>query len=87
MLANRSFTSLCVTTQVIIFVKSVARCQELDKLLHACNFPSICIHARMEMEERLRRYQSFKNFDKRIMVATDLFGRGIDIEKVNMVIN
>ena len=33
------------------------------------------------------RYKSFKDFDKRIMVATDLFGRGIDIEKVNIVIN
>ena len=73
--------------QVVIFVKSVRRCQELDKLLQECNFPSICIHSRMEMEDRLKRYQSFKNFDKRIMVATDLFGRGIDVEKVNIVIN
>ena len=73
--------------QVVIFVKSVRRCQELDKLLQECNFPSICIHSRMEMTDRLKRYKSFKDFDKRIMVATDLFGRGIDIEKVNIVIN
>lgn len=73
--------------QVVIFVKSVRRCSELDKLLQECNFPSICIHAGLKMDERLRRYQSFKEFDKRIMVATDLFGRGIDIEKVNIVIN
>ena len=31
---------------------------------------------------RLERYQQFKNFEKRILVATDLFGRGMDIEKV-----
>lgn len=31
--------------------------------------------------------QQFKNFEKRILVATDLFGRGIDIERVNIVIN
>lgn len=36
---------------------------------------------------RIARYQQFKNFEKRIMVATDLFGRGIDIERVNIVIN
>merc|ERR1712054_510659 len=41
----------------------------------------------MPQEERIRRYKAFKNGDKRIMVATDLFGRGIDIEKVNIVIN
>jgi len=73
--------------QVVIFVKSVRRCTELDKLLQECNFPSICIHSRMSMQERLDRFKSFKDFDKRIMVATDLFGRGIDIEKVNIVIN
>lgn len=29
----------------------------------------------------------FKDFKKRIMVATDVFGRGIDIERVNIVVN
>ncbi|KAF7456756.1 DEAD (Asp-Glu-Ala-Asp) box polypeptide DDX39 [Cryptosporidium felis] len=73
--------------QVIIFVKSVSRAQALHKLLTECSFPSICIHAGLNQQERISRYQQFKNFEKRIMVATDLFGRGIDIERVNIVIN
>lgn len=32
-------------------------------------------------------YAAFKDFSKRILVSTDLFGRGIDIERVNIVIN
>jgi ATP-dependent RNA helicase UAP56/SUB2 len=40
-------------------------------LLQECNFPSIFIHSRLDMKERLDRYKSFKDFDKRIMVATD----------------
>jgi len=36
---------------------------------------------------RLAKYQEFKNFNKRILVTTDLFGRGMDIEQVNIVIN
>jgi len=32
-------------------------------------------------------YNNFKEGKKRIMVSTDLFGRGIDIEKINIVIN
>lgn len=36
---------------------------------------------------RLAKYQAFKNFSKRILVATDLFGRGMDIERVNIVFN
>lgn len=32
-------------------------------------------------------YKEFKEGQKRILVATDLVGRGIDIERVNIVIN
>ncbi|TRM62864.1 P-loop containing nucleoside triphosphate hydrolase protein [Schizophyllum amplum] len=73
--------------QVVIFVKSVARAIELDKLLVSCNFPSISIHSGLQQDERINRYQAFKNFEKRILVATDIFGRGIDVERVNIVIN
>ncbi|XP_022731367.1 DEAD-box ATP-dependent RNA helicase 56-like isoform X2 [Durio zibethinus] len=73
--------------QVVIFVKSVNRAAELNKLLVECNFPSICIHSGMSQEERLTRYKGFKEGHKRILVATDLVGRGIDIERVNIVIN
>eukprot|EP01006_Ploeotia_vitrea_P026602 TRINITY_DN59567_c0_g1_i1.p1 TRINITY_DN59567_c0_g1~~TRINITY_DN59567_c0_g1_i1.p1 ORF type:complete len:417 (-),score=14.52 TRINITY_DN59567_c0_g1_i1:102-1352(-) len=73
--------------QVVIFVAKVNRAKELNKLLEDCNFPSICIHGAMKQEERIAKYKSFKDFEKRILVTTDLFGRGIDIEKVNIVIN
>ena len=73
--------------QVVIFVKSVARCIELNKLLIECNFPCMCIHAKLSQDERLKRYKEFKEGQKRILVATDLVGRGIDIERVNIVIN
>mmetsp|Transcript_15750 Transcript_15750/g.32348 ORF Transcript_15750/g.32348 Transcript_15750/m.32348 type:complete len:420 (-) Transcript_15750:143-1402(-) len=73
--------------QVVIFVSKVARCNELNRLLTECNFPSICIHGGLTQEERINRYKSFKEFEARILVSTDLFGRGIDIERVNIVIN
>jgi len=73
--------------QVVIFVKSVQRAVALDKLLVECNFPSIAIHSGLNQEDRIARYKQFKDFQKRIMVSTDLFGRGIDIERVNIVIN
>eukprot|EP00745_Piridium_sociabile_P015206 TRINITY_DN22417_c1_g1_i1.p1 TRINITY_DN22417_c1_g1~~TRINITY_DN22417_c1_g1_i1.p1 ORF type:complete len:428 (-),score=130.93 TRINITY_DN22417_c1_g1_i1:401-1684(-) len=73
--------------QVIIFVKSVPRCMALAQLLLEQNFPAIAIHRHMTQEERLSRYQQFKDFQKRILVATNLFGRGMDIERVNIVFN
>jgi len=73
--------------QVVIFVKSVQRCVALAQLLIEQNFPAIAIHRGMTQEERLSRYQQFKDFQKRILVATNLFGRGMDIERVNIVFN
>eukprot|EP00948_MAST-09A_sp_MAST-9A-sp1_P003124 g3124.t1 len=73
--------------QVVIFVSKVTRARTLDKLLNECNFPSICIHSRLKQKERLARYKAVKDFKKRILVSTDLAARGIDIERVNVVIN
>uniref|UniRef100_A0A7N6A8Z0 RNA helicase n=1 Tax=Anabas testudineus TaxID=64144 RepID=A0A7N6A8Z0_ANATE len=73
--------------QVVIFVKSVHRCVALSQLLVEQNFPAIAIHRGMAQEERLSRYQQFKDFQRRILVATNLFGRGMDIERVNIVFN
>eukprot|EP01062_Namystynia_karyoxenos_P006829 TRINITY_DN1238_c0_g1_i1.p1 TRINITY_DN1238_c0_g1~~TRINITY_DN1238_c0_g1_i1.p1 ORF type:complete len:483 (+),score=214.57 TRINITY_DN1238_c0_g1_i1:101-1450(+) len=72
--------------QVIIFVRSTPRCNALNLMLKECGFPSVCINSRMPQDERIATYQAFKEFKSRICVATNLFGRGIDIERVNIVI-
>ncbi len=54
--------------QVVVFVKSVNRANELNKLLVDCNFPSICIHGGMKQDERYEIsfnpsiYQSINRF-------------------------
>ncbi|KHJ40739.1 DEAD/DEAH box helicase [Trichuris suis] len=73
--------------QVVIFVRTVQRCMALNQMLIDQQFPSIAIHRNMAQEERLARYQQFRDFQKRILVATNLFGRGMDIERVNIVFN
>ncbi|RPA81788.1 P-loop containing nucleoside triphosphate hydrolase protein [Ascobolus immersus RN42] len=82
--------------QVIIFVRSTDRATKLNQLLVECNFPSIAVHSGVSQEERqvifsyvklIARYRQFKEFNKRICVATDVFGRGIDIERINLAIN
>ena len=41
----------------------------------------------MREEVCIPKYNFFKDFNARILVLTDLFGRGIDIEPVNVTIN
>src|SRR3989338_8290911 len=43
--------------QLVIFVRSVPRAVELNRLLIDCNFPSICIHGGMEQEERISLFK------------------------------
>jgi len=73
--------------QVIIFVNSILRCEALSDMLCKNNFPSIAIHADLPQEERIKLFDLFKDFKRRIMVATELYGRGVDFLKVNTVIN
>ncbi|KAF2005258.1 P-loop containing nucleoside triphosphate hydrolase protein [Amniculicola lignicola CBS 123094] len=87
---NRKLNDLLDTlefNQVIIFVRSTLRCTELDKLLRECNFPSTAVHSGINQEERIKRYKEFKEFQTRICVSTDIFGRGIDVERINVAIN
>lgn len=85
--------------QVVVFVRTVKRALALDGLLQECNFPSMTLHelpkafkdkaasAAEAALGRIDRFKMFKEFKKRILVTTDIFGRGIDVERVNIVIN
>lgn len=73
--------------QTIIFVNKVDRARKLTELLKQKLFNPICIHSSLKQEERIKNYDLFKANGSRLLVATDLFGRGIDIERVNLVIN
>jgi len=87
---NKKLTDLLDSlefNQVIIFVNKVNRAITLGKLLVECNFPAIVITSSMRQSQRLAEIEKFKNFNARILVSTDLMGRGIDIERVNVVIN
>jgi len=75
--------------QVVIFVSSVRRCEALTQLLTDAQFPAVAIYGggKLKQEERMSRFAEFKAYKKRILVATDLMGRGIDVERVNLVFN
>eukprot|EP01118_Nematostelium_gracile_P007356 TRINITY_DN2399_c0_g1_i1.p1 TRINITY_DN2399_c0_g1~~TRINITY_DN2399_c0_g1_i1.p1 ORF type:complete len:476 (+),score=136.81 TRINITY_DN2399_c0_g1_i1:78-1430(+) len=73
--------------QVIIFVSSPPRSIQLAKILSECNFPATAMHSKMKPQERTTTYKSIKEYKSRVIVATNLAARGVDIEKTNVVIN
>ena len=73
--------------QAIIFTSKVDRAKFLCKLMCEMDFPAITIHSEMNQKSRIEHYDRFKKGEKRILVATNLVARGIDIERVNLVVN
>ena len=73
--------------QLVIFVKNSKRAHMISNILTKNAFLNTCITGDMPTEERIENFKKFKNFQTRLLVSTQLAGRGIDIEKVNVVIN
>ena len=54
--------------------------------MHSQIICHLIITSHCPLSERVR-YNKFKEFKSRILVSTDIFGRGVDFERVNIVIN
>lgn len=73
--------------QLVVFMKSVNRAVELERVLQSNNVSCVGLHAGLSQEDRLARYTKFKENESKVLIATDIFARGMDIGKVNVVIN
>jgi ATP-dependent RNA helicase RhlE len=73
-------------SKVLIFVGSKA---DADRLYETLNFEdeSSVIHAGKEQNHRTKSIEKFANGTSRILIATDVVSRGIDIEKISTVIS
>lgn len=71
----------------IIFCQRQQTVDELYDSLQEYNVSCAAIHGGMVQEERLRVMKDFKKGKIRILISTDVSARGIDVEKVNLIIN
>ena len=72
---------------VLVFARTKRRADKVAKTLNKENIRSKAIHGDKNQSERLRALGRFKNKEIRVLVATDLAARGIDIDKLSHVIN
>lgn len=73
--------------QAIIFSNSQMRAESYCKYLRQIGWNADVISGSHEQSVRLATFERFKSFQARILVATDLMARGIDVENINLVIN
>jgi len=72
---------------VIVFANTKAEVMELTDFLREAGFSALDLHGDLEQFERTETLLQFANRSIRILVATDVAARGLDIERVEMVIN
>ena len=74
-------------SQSIIYCNSVRRVDDLAEAMKGDNFPVEKIHGKMTEQERKDTFRLFKQGHCRVLITSDLFARGIDIQQVSIVIN
>tara|TARA_B110000003_G_scaffold56716_1_gene56768 strand:- start:2598 stop:3809 length:1212 start_codon:yes stop_codon:yes gene_type:complete len=80
------FESLTIS-QAIIYCNSTHRVDDLSEAMKTDNFPVEKIHGKMTEQERKDNYSKFKKGSCRVLITSDLFARGIDVQQVSIVIN
>ncbi|XP_071993699.1 probable ATP-dependent RNA helicase DDX20 [Engystomops pustulosus] len=73
--------------QALVFSNLHSRAQHLSEVLTAKGFPAVCISGSMNQNQRLEAMAKLKQYHCRVLISTDLTARGIDADKVNLVIN
>jgi len=73
--------------QAIIFVNSKPKVDELEARLKEKNYAISTIHGGMSQFKRNKILDDFRRASSRILIATDVLSRGIDIQQVSLVIN
>lgn len=73
--------------RVLIFVRTKHGADKLRDQLIASGISSEALHGNMSQSVRIRTLDGFKNGEIRILVATDVAARGLDIQQIPYVIN
>mmetsp|Transcript_57332 Transcript_57332/g.48457 ORF Transcript_57332/g.48457 Transcript_57332/m.48457 type:complete len:143 (+) Transcript_57332:1038-1466(+) len=73
--------------QFLVFVETKKKCEYLFTFLNNKGFRCVCIHGDKQQTERRKNLERFKNKSMRILVATDIASRGLDIPDVSVVFN
>lgn len=71
----------------IVFAATYQKCHFLHLLLNKLAFNTAVIHSQMPQKQRLESLQRFKSEHVKVLVATDVAARGLDIPSVDVVVN
>jgi ATP-dependent RNA helicase len=87
------FDTLCdlydnlTITQAVIFCNTKVKVNWLSDQMKKQNFTVVAMHGDMKQDERDSIMSDFRSGNSRVLISTDVWARGIDVQQVSLVIN
>lgn len=87
------FDTLCdlydtlTVTQAVIFCNTKRKVDWLTEKMRDANFTVASMHGEMDQKERNEIMTQFRSGSSRVLITTDVWARGIDVQQVSLVIN
>lgn len=75
------------TASVLIFTRTKHRAQRLGEQLERAGYPAASLRGDLSQSQRQAAIRGFRNGSYRVLVATDIAARGIDVSRISHVIN
>ena len=73
--------------RALVFTRTKHGADKVVRKLMAKKYPAMAIHGNKSQSQRLKALAAFKSGECRILIATDIAARGIDIDGISHVIN
>ncbi len=74
-------------SKILVFVRTKVRAERVSKAMERAGIETIFIHSGKDQDERNEVMRQFRNGKIKVLIATDVTARGIDIPDVDYVVN
>ncbi|KAJ7287592.1 P-loop containing nucleoside triphosphate hydrolase protein [Mycena rebaudengoi] len=82
-----SLANSLAQNSMIIFTRTVHDAGRICIILRTLGLPAVPLHGQLSQSQRLGALGKFKSGSRKVLVATDIASRGLDIPSVDVVIN
>jgi ATP-dependent RNA helicase RhlE len=74
-------------SKILVFVRTKVRAERVFQAMERVGIKSLTMHSGKEQQDRLEVMRDFKNGVFKLLIATDVSSRGVDIPNVDFVVN
>ena len=76
-----------IESKILVFVRTKVRAERVAKAMERVDIKTLTMHGDKHQEDRLEVMELFRKGDIKVLIATDISARGIDIPGIHYVIN